>query len=94
MRRLLVLLFIVLAWPCGARAYTLEDASWPGPTVSVRIQMGPSDQVLIDGSTSWNAVVENAFALWHEQMANLKINWSEAAPGTAARENNGITGVE
>lgn len=62
--------------------------------MNVRVQMGASKTVLTDGSVSWNAVVENAFALWNQQMATFKVTWTEAAPGTPASEGDGITSIQ
>ncbi len=56
--------------------------------------MGPSNFVLKDGSISWNAVAENAFAIWNEQMARVQVTWSEAAPGTPAQEGDGVTSIQ
>lgn len=77
----------------GALAYTLEGSSWPGSTVAVRIQVGPSNIVLKDGSVSWNADAANAFALWNEQMARLKVSWTFAAPGAPTQNGDGINEV-
>jgi matrixin len=78
----------------GVLGYVLEHVSWPGPTVSVRIQLGAPNVVLKDGSTSWNSVAANAFALWNEQMARLKVNWTIAAPGTPTRDGDNINEVQ
>ena len=86
----------IACW-CGsgrAFAYTLEGSSWPGSSVNVRIQLGPSNLTLKDGSVSWNAVAANAFGLWNEQMARLKVSWTFAAPGTPAAAADGITEVQ
>ena len=39
----------------------------------MRVQMGPADIPLGDGSTDWNSVVENTLALWNEQMDRIAI---------------------
>ena len=52
-------------------AYTLTGARWTaGTTVTMHMQMGSSSLSLIDGSTSWNAVGENALAAWNSR-ANI-----------------------
>ena len=92
-----ILFFAALLFWISARiasAYALEGPSWPGPTVPVRVQMGPSNLILKDGSTSWNAVAENAFAIWNEQIARVQVNWSEAAPGTPAQEGDQFTTIQ
>ena len=75
-------------------AYSLEDASWPGSTLQVRIQLGPSNIILRDGSVSWNDVAQNAFSVWNEQMARLKVGWSVAPPNTPAQAGDGVTQVQ
>jgi matrixin len=79
---------------CGALAYSLEGSSWPGSTLQVQIQLGPSGIVLKDGSVSWNSVAENAFAVWNEQMARLKVGWTLAPPNTPASSRDGVTQVQ
>jgi hypothetical protein len=59
----------------------------------VRIQLGPSNIVLQDGSVSWNAAAANAFGLWNEQMARLKVRWTFAAPSTPPGDGDGINEV-
>lgn len=93
-RGFFLLAFLACAAVQSVAGYTLEDSSWPGPAVAVRIQLGPSDTVLKDGSVSWNAVVENAFALWNEQMAHFRVTWTEAVPGTPAREGDNVTTIQ
>ena len=77
-----------------ASAYWLEGYSWPTPTIPIRVQLGPSAIALADGSADWNAVVENALALWNEQIAGTQFTWTEAAPGTAASANDGINSMQ
>ena len=77
-----------------AWAYSLEGYSWPTPTVPIRVQLGPSSITLADGSTTWDAVVENALALWNEQMAGTQFTSTEAPPGTAASAGDGINSMQ
>ena len=44
----------------------------------MRVQMGPADFPLADGSADWDAVVENALALWNEQMDRMQFSWTVA----------------
>ncbi len=60
----------------------------------MRVQMGPSSITLADGSTSWDAVVENAMALWNEQIAGTQFIYTEAPPGTAASEGDGVNSMQ
>jgi hypothetical protein len=88
--------FLALAafLPGNARAYVLEDSHWLTPEVPMRVQMGPADIVLADGSIDFNSSVENAMALWNEQMAGMQFSWTEAAPGTPAMEGDGINSMQ
>lgn len=75
-------------------AYSLEGYSWLTPTIPVRVQLGPSNITLADGSTTWDAVVENALALWNEQIAGTQFTYTEAPPGTAASQGDGINSMQ
>ena len=60
----------------------------------MRVQMGPSDVPLADGSLDWNAVVENALALWNEQIADAQFAWTTAPPGTSASYGDGVNSMQ
>ena len=75
-------------------AYSLEGSSWPGSSLQVRIQLGASSIVLKDGSVSWDSVAQNAFAVWNEQMARLKVSWTVTPPNSPASSNDGVTQVQ
>ena len=77
-----------------ARAYVLEDSYWQIPLVPMRVQMGPADFPLADGSTDWNSVVENALALWNEQMDRMQFGWTVAGAGTPASEGDGVNSIQ
>ena len=66
--------------------YALENETWPGPTIPIVVEIGSSSLTLEDGSLTYNAVVENAMALWNEQLADIQFTWTEAPPAPA---NNG-----
>ena len=46
-------------------------------------------KVLFDGSASWDATAENAFAVWNEQMGNAQVTFTEVPPGSEAHDGNG-----
>lgn len=77
-----------------AWAYALEGYSWSTPTIPMRVQLGPSDITLADGSTDWNAVVENALELWNEQLGGIQFAWTVAAAGTSAGMNDGVNSMQ
>jgi hypothetical protein len=64
----------------SASAYSLLGSSWPGPTIPMRVQLGPSGIPLADGSASYDASIENALALWNEQLGGIQFTWTVAAP--------------
>src|SRR5438105_12552019 len=66
--------------------YALENETWRGPTIPVVVEIVPSSFTLQDGSLTYNAVVENAMALWNEQMADIQFTWTQALPDP---QNNG-----
>ena len=59
--------------------YALENETWPGPTIPVVVEMVPPSFTLQDGSLTYNAVVENAMALWNEQVADIQFTWTARA---------------
>lgn len=85
--------FLLISSRAGL-GYSLEGSSWPGSNLQVRIQLGSSNIILRDGSVSWNAVAQNALAVWNEQMARLKIGSTVAPPGTPAQAGNGVTEIQ
>src|SRR4029453_389749 len=64
----------------SASAYSLLGSSWPSPTIPMRVQLGASDIPLADGSASYDASIENALALWNEQLGGSQFTWTVAAP--------------
>lgn len=72
-----------------ARGFALEDSFWQTPVVPIRIQMGPANIPIADGSTDFDSVVANALALWNEQMDRTQFSWTIAPPNTPA----GMDGV-
>ena len=62
--------------------------------MQVRIQLGPSNIVLRDGSVSWNDVAANAFAVWNEQMSRLKVGWTFAPTSTPTSAGNDVTEIQ
>ncbi|MDQ3198173.1 MAG: matrixin family metalloprotease, partial [Verrucomicrobiota bacterium] len=85
---------LVLCASITAPAYVLEGYSWPGLAIPLRVQLGPSSRVLVDGSTGWNAVVLNAMALWNEQMEQTQFTSTVVAPGTAASFGDGVNSMQ
>jgi hypothetical protein len=68
-----------------ASAFVIESSFWQVPSIELRMQAGPSSIALNDGSVSYDASIENAVALWNEQLANFKINVTEFPVGTPAQ---------
>ena len=48
----------------------------------------------MDGSVSWDSVAENAFAVWNEQMARLKVGWTVAPPNSPTSSRDGVTEIQ
>ena len=73
-------------------AYSLTGARWTaGTTVTMHMQMGSSSLSLIDGSTSWNVVGENALAAWNSR-ANIAFGINRNS-SSAISLGNGINNV-
>jgi hypothetical protein len=60
----------------------------------MRVQMGLADFPLADGSADWNSVVENALALWNEQMDGMQFSWTVAGTGTPASQGDGVNSIQ
>ena len=60
----------------------------------MRVQMGSADFPLADGSTDWNSVVENAIALWNEQMDRMQFSWTVAGTGTPTSAGDGVNSIQ
>ena len=88
------ILALAVFLPGTVRAYVLEDSHWQIPVVPIRVQMGPASIVLADGSIDFDSSVENAMALWNEQMEGMQFSWTEAPPGTPAMEGDGVTSMQ
>ncbi len=70
---------ILLGFVCAAilattpaRAFNLDDDRWRTSPVTMHLQLGPSPGTLIDGSTTWGAVAEDALATWNTNLTNFR----------------------
>lgn len=62
---------LLAAAPPSARAYVLEGYHWPGnQPVVLDLQLGTPGYTLIDGSTSWDQVAEEAEAIWNQYLGD------------------------
>lgn len=73
--------------------YAFLGSHWFASTVPVVVQLGSSDIPLADGSPSYDAVAENAMALWNEQIAGTQFTWTVVPPGSPASMGNGVNNV-
>ncbi len=85
---------LVVSAAASSWGFALEGYAWPGLTIPMRVQMGTSSRALADGSPNWNAVTENAMALWNEQMGGTQFTWTVAATGTAASMGDGVNSLQ
>lgn len=70
----LVLAILLLARSPGARAYVLEGPQWPAnKKITLQLQLGASNGVLLDGSASWGASVEDALGQWNGVLGGVKL---------------------
>ncbi|MEO7167166.1 MAG: matrixin family metalloprotease [Spartobacteria bacterium] len=57
----------------GSFGYALEKVFWPsGSVITMQMEMGPLDQSLQDGSSSWNGAIVPAIDTWNTAMANVQ----------------------
>lgn len=81
---------VAITVPGGA--YSLTGERWStGSTVTMHMQLGSTSRSLIDGSTTWNQVGENALAAWNGR-ANIAFGIvRDSSSGVALR--NGVSNV-
>ena len=79
--------FVVwLAGPGGT--YWASGPKWASGNITMHLQMGTSSGTLIDGSTSWNAVDENALAIWNPFLSGVEFRVvRDSTSGIAFRNN-------
>ena len=66
-------LFAAFSLP-AADGYALENKSWPaGTTITIQMELGAKNQILQDGSASWNLAAEPALDAWNVEMENVQL---------------------
>jgi len=89
--RFLASLAAVCALTGAAHAYTLTGSHWYSSTIPMQLELGTSAAPLADGSASWGAAAEDAFATWNAMIANTRftvVRDSTAALAEGNRLNN------
>ena len=77
--------------PLRSPAYNLSGQRWTGSTVTMQLQLGPSNGALLDGSASWGAAAEDALSAWNAVLTNVKfavVRDSTAPTGSGNGLNN------
>ena len=65
------LIILLVAVSPAAHAYVLEGEHWPSnKPVVLDLQLGSPGQPLLDGSTSWDQVAEEAMAIWNTYLGS------------------------
>lgn len=71
-RLAVALAVLLLAGRPSARAYVLEGPQWPAnKKITIQLQLGASSGVLLDGSASWGAAVEDALGQWNNVLGDV-----------------------
>jgi len=83
----------LLMWCAGhGGAYSTLGRRWAsGSSVVMQLQFGSSSGSLIDGSSSWNTVAENALAIWNSYLSGMSfsvVRDSTAGNSSGNRLNN------
>ena len=69
--------------------FELTGQSWPfGTTVTMQLELGPTNVNLIDGLGTWNNSAADAFGIWNQYLDAVKFSWvldSNAPKGFARR---------
>jgi hypothetical protein len=67
-------LLLSISFSPSARAYVLENKSWPsGTVIKVQMELGAPSQTLQDGSTTWNQAAAPAVDAWNAVMQNVQL---------------------
>ena len=69
------------------RAFNLDDERWRTSPVTMHLQLGTLPGTLIDGSTSWGAVAEDALATWNSVLTNFRFTVVRDSTAAQARSN-------
>src|ERR1035437_2734296 len=54
---------------------TSPPTVWPNGTIPMVLMLGPATSTLIDGSTSWNVVAQNALAAWNPYLGTVQFTY-------------------
>ncbi len=73
-------------------AFNPSGARWPSGTVTMHLQLGPTNGPLADGAPSWGTVAEDALANWNRNVTNLRFEVVRDSPVPVNR-NNGVNNV-
>ncbi|MEN9636265.1 MAG: hypothetical protein RL077_4669 [Verrucomicrobiota bacterium] len=90
--RLFGLLALLGASSFHLHAYSLSGPRWRTPTINLHLQLGATNTALLDGSTSWGAVAEDALNTWNLHLATTQFTFVRDSTATRA-ENNRINNV-
>lgn len=61
-----------LCFAVPAAGYNLSGERWSTPTITMHLQLGPSNGTLIDGNSSWGESAEDALAKWNSVLTNVE----------------------
>jgi hypothetical protein len=86
MLRLALVLLCCLAAD-RAHAYSLTGTRWLSASTTMQLQLGANATPLADGSSSWNAVAENALTLWNGHLGGFRFNVVRDSLATRAQGN-------
>lgn len=94
MRRIPAALAIGLAFGQLASGFNTTSVTdqvgiWPNGNIQYQIRLGgTASGTLLDGSTSWTTVVQDAFDEWNQHINNVQFTGVEAAVGGEAEDDN------
>ncbi len=74
--RFLLFLFFSLLSAASGLAYALEGSQWPdGSTVTMQLELGPTNAALQDGLQTWDGSAADALSLWNKELATIQFAW-------------------
>ena len=86
------LLLSIFALASAAHAFNASGQRWPAGEVRFQLSLPPLTAPLSDGSGSWNAVIEDAMAIWNSNVAAVRL--AATRDSTAAvGEGNGVNNL-
>lgn len=79
------LLLSILVLASAAHAFNASGQRWSAGEVRFQLALPPLTAPLSDGSSSWNAVIEDAMAIWNANVSAVRLAATRDSTARSAR---------